>query len=143
MEAAPQAHLHDFLAMIRAAEARAPQLPRVGRSRLPAQNVADLAQTPALGFPAPTVERVEVGASGRARVRGLFLGLTGPMGPLPLHITEYAFHERRTGRGQPFGRWLDVLTDRMLQFFYRAWADSQPVTHAERPGDDNFARYLA
>jgi type VI secretion system protein ImpH len=143
MAAAPEAHLHDFLALIRAAEARAPQLPRVGRSRLPSQNIADLAQTAALGFPAPTVERVEVGANGRARVRTLFFGLTGPMGPLPLHLTEYAFHERRTGRGQPFGRFLDLLTDRMLQFFYRAWADSQPVTHAERPGDDAFARYLA
>jgi type VI secretion system ImpH/TssG family protein len=143
MEAAKNAHLYGFLALIRGAEARAPQLPRVGKSRMPSQNVADLAQAPTLAFPAPTVERVEAGPGGRARVRGLFLGLTGPMGPLPLHLTEYAFHERRTQPKQPFGRWLDVLTDRMLQFFYRAWADSQPTTHAERPADDAFARYLA
>lgn len=142
-EAMEQAHRYGFLALVRKAEARAPQLPRVGRSRLPSQNVADLAHSPTLEFPAPTVERIETGASGRARIRSLFMGLTGPMGPLPIHLTEYAFHERRGARAQPFGRWLDVLTDRMLQFFYRAWADSQPVVHAERPGDDLFAGYLA
>ena len=31
----------------------------------------------------------------------------------------------------------------MLQFFYRAWADSQPAAHADRPHDDRFAGYLA
>jgi type VI secretion system protein ImpH len=141
--ASEHAKKYGFLALMRGAEARAPQLPRVGRSRLPAQNVADLAHAPTLEFPAPTVDAIETSAAGRARVRSLFMGLTGPMGPLPIHLTEYAYHERRSARAQPFGRWLDVLTDRMLQFFYRAWADSQPVTHAERPEDDQYARYLA
>ena len=31
----------------------------------------------------------------------------------------------------------------MLQLFYRAWADSQPVASADRPGDDVFAWYIA
>jgi type VI secretion system protein ImpH len=31
----------------------------------------------------------------------------------------------------------------MLQFFYRAWADSQPVAHADRPDDNRFADYIA
>ena len=142
-EAQKDAHLYGFFALLRGAEGRALHLPRIGRSRMPAQNVADLAHTPVLNFPAPTVDRVEIGRTGRPRVRGLFFGLTGPMGPLPIHLTEYAYQERRAARAQPFGRWLDVLTDRMLQLFYRAWADSQPVTHAERPKDDRWARYLA
>ena len=52
-------------------------------------------------------------------------------------------NERRYGHKRPFGRFLDMLAGRMLQFFYRAWADSQPVSHADRPGDDRFGRYLA
>ena len=31
----------------------------------------------------------------------------------------------------------------MLQFFYRAWRESQPAAQADRPTDDRFARYLA
>ncbi len=31
----------------------------------------------------------------------------------------------------------------MLQFFYRAWADSQPACQADRPEDDRFAGYIA
>ncbi len=31
----------------------------------------------------------------------------------------------------------------MLQFFYRAWADSQPAAQADRPADDRFADHVA
>ncbi len=132
-----------FLALMRRAEALAPKLPRIGRSRLPAQNVADLAHGASLSFPAATIEAVEPTAKGRRRVRSLFMGLTGPMGALPLHLTEYLFYEKRMSEHRPFGRWLDVLTDRMLQFFYRAWADTQPAAQADRPADDRFGGYLA
>ena len=65
------------------------------------------------------------------------------MGPLPTHLTEYAFYERRYGDAHPFNDWLDVLAGRMLQLFYRAWADTQPAAIADRPDDDRFAGYLA
>lgn len=132
-----------FLALLRRAEAHASGLPRIGRSRLPSQNIADLAHAHRLDFPAPSIEAVEPAPGGRMRVRSRHLGLTGPMGALPLHLTEYAFYEARTSEGRPFGRWLDLLTDRMLQFFYRAWADTQPAAQADRPADDRFAAYLA
>lgn len=131
-----------IFALLRAAEARAPGLPRIGRSRTPSQNIADLAHTPSMEFPGPTVESLEPAPSGRVRVRSLFLGLTGPMGALPLHLTEYAAYERRYAKKRPFGAFLDLITDRMLQFFYRAWADSQPSAQADRAADDRFARYL-
>jgi type VI secretion system ImpH/TssG family protein len=141
--AAANARRFGFFALLRAAEARASALPRVGRSRTPAQNVATLAEAPALGFPETTLDSIGFDRAGRARVEGRFLGLTGPMGPLPLHLTEYAIYERRYGKARPFGRFLDLLAERMLQFFYRAWADSQPLAHADRPEDDRFAGYLA
>ena len=137
-----RAREYNSLALLRRAEARAVELPRIGRSRLPAQNVVDLAHEPDLAFPASTVADIEPGGPGRMRVRTRFLGLTGPMGALPIHLTEYAFYEKRTSEKRPFGRFLDLLTDRMLQFFYRAWADSQPAAQADRPKDDRFAGYL-
>jgi type VI secretion system protein ImpH len=140
--AIPRAREYNLLALLRRAEARGRGLPRIGRSRVPAQNVVDLAHEPSLDFPASTVAEIEPGGRGRLRVRSRFLGLTGPMGALPLHLTEYAFYEKRTADKRPFGRFLDLLTDRMLQFFYRAWADSQPAAQADRPQDDRFSAYL-
>lgn len=128
--------------LLRNAEARAAHLPRIGRSRLPSQNVVDLAHEATLEFQGSTIASIEPGGPGRMRVRSLFLGLTGSMGALPLHLTEYAYYEKRTGKINPFGRFLDLLTDRMLQFFYRAWADSQPAAHADRPEDDRYAGYV-
>ena len=44
---------------------------------------------------------------------------------------------------QPFGDWLDMIAGRMLQLFYRAWADSQPAAICDRPDADTFAHFLS
>jgi type VI secretion system protein ImpH len=128
--------------VVRGAEARALELPRVGKAKQPRQNIVDLTQEPALGFADRTLQTITM-KRGRPNVSGFWLGLTGPMGPLPTHLTEFAFYEKRYSDKQPFSDWLDVLAGRMLQFFYRAWADSQPAAIADRPDDDRFAHYLA
>lgn len=136
------ARRYEVFALLRHLEARARGRQRIGRSRLPSQDIADLRQAPTLGFAGSTLESIDV-ARGRAKVRGYYLGLTGPMAPLPLHLTEFAFEEERDNPSQPFGRFLDLIAGRMLQLFYRAWADSQPAAHADRPDDDRFSDYVA
>ncbi len=136
------ARLWGLFPVVRGAEARAPSLPRVGRSRLPAQDIVDLAQEPSLGFSQSTLISI-VPRRGRMRIAGYWLGLVGPMGPLPTHLTEYAYYEARYAKSRPFGRFLDLLAGRFLQLFYRAWADSQPVTMVDRAQDDPFAHWLA
>ncbi|WP_425229593.1 type VI secretion system baseplate subunit TssG [Sphingomonas sp.] len=139
--AAEQVRRYGMFPLVRGAEARAPGQPRIGRARLPAQNTVDLAQVPGLAFPDATIEEVEI-RFGRPTLHGRWLGLTGPMGPLPTHLTEFAYYERRYANARPFGRWLDLIANRMLQFFFRAWGDSQPTVQADRPDDDRFAHYL-
>ncbi|MBW8783931.1 MAG: type VI secretion system baseplate subunit TssG [Novosphingobium sp.] len=129
------------LAVLRHAEARRQDLPRLGTAKRPEQSIVDLAQEPALGFAAPAIATVEQ-RYGRPQLRGFWLGLTGPMGPLPNHLSEFANYERRYAKRRPFGDWLDLIAGRMLQLFYRAWAESQPAAHADRPGDDRFSRWL-
>lgn len=130
-----------LFAIVRHAEARASDLPRVGQSKRPEFNVIDLAQEPGLGFADKTLEALEF-RYGRPQLRGYWLGLTGPMGPLPTHLTEFAVYERRYAKTRPFGDWLDVIAGRMLQLFYRAWAESQPAAQADRPKDDRFSQWL-
>jgi len=130
------------LALLRGAEARAQDLPRIGASRLPSQDVVELAQTPSLAFPAATLDTVRIRRA-RVRVEGYWLGLTGAMAPLPLHLSEFASYERRYSKKQPFGSFLDVLTGRMLQLFYRTWAIASPAASADRPTEDHFGDRIA
>lgn len=130
------------LALLRGAEARAPALPRIGEAKLPAKDVAAMVHAPSLAFPSATLAAIHVGNS-HATVEGHWLGLTGPMGPLPLHLTEYAAYERRYSRQQPFGHFLDVISGRMLQLFYRAWAVTVPAASLDRLDDDHFGRKIA
>jgi len=131
-----------LFSVVRELEARATDKPRVGKAKRPEHSLVDLAQQPNLGFAERTLTSVEQ-RRGRTQLRGYWLGLTGPMGPLPTHLSEYAFFERRYAGQRPFGDWLDLLAGRILQAFYRAWADSQPVAQADRPDDDRFAQWLA
>jgi type VI secretion system protein ImpH len=139
--AADDVKRYGLYGLLRSAEARAAGLPRIGESRLPAQNIVDLAQVPTLSFPGPTLESLTF-ERGRPRLEGYWFGLTGPMGPLPLHLTEFAHYERRYSKAHPFGRFLDLLAGRMLQLFYRIWAEANPAASADRPQDDRFAGYL-
>lgn len=139
---AAEAKRYGIFAVLRGVEARTPQLPRIGRARRASQSPVDIAQMPSLAFPAPTIEAIDFRRH-RPEIVGHYLGLTGPMGALPTHLTEFAHYEQRYAKQRPFGRWLDVLANRMLQLFFRAWADSQPAAHADRPDDDRFAGYVA
>lgn len=129
-------------AVLRAAEARALALPRIGHAKRPELNIVDLAQEPQMGFAEGALTDIRI-TGGRARVSGPWMGLTGPMGPLPTHLTEFAFYETRYGKSRPFGDWLNLMAGRMLQLFYRSWADSQPAVSADRPGDDKFAGFVS
>ena len=131
-----------LFSLVRGAEARAPIMPRVGRSRLPDQNIVDLAQAPSMGFAASTLQEIRL-SGGRAKVFGKWLGLLGPMGPMPTHLSEFAAYEARYSKSQPFGAFLNLLEGRMLQLFYRAWADSQPCAYADRSDDDGFATMIS
>lgn len=142
-DAEPRARWFSVFALLRQAEARAAGLPQIGRSRLPEDNVVDMAHSTTLAFPGSTVEAIEWSAAGRGRVRTQFLGFTGPMGAMPLHVSELVEQESLKGERRPLGRFLDLLTDRMLQFFYRAWADTQPAASLDRPDTDRFGGHLS
>lgn len=131
-----------LFALVRGLAARARGKPPVGQSRMPSQDVVRLRQIPHTHFPAPMLEEIKL-VGGRAEASGYWLGLTGPMSPLPLHITEFAAYERRYANKYPFGDFLDLIAGRFLQLFYRSWAVSQPAVQADRGGDqDRFAGFV-
>lgn len=131
----------EFFALVRSMEQVSPGAPRIGTALDPADETVDLAHEATMHFPRTTVAGFDRDRR-RPRVRSLHFGLTGPMGPMPLHITEMAMFERAANGTNPFGDLLDLVSTRMLQSFYRAWASGNPCAQADRPIDDDFAGYL-
>lgn len=118
--------------------------PRLGSAPRPADSPVRLGQEPSLDFPPATLASFSAGkGEGPHRLLVRFLGLFGPNGPLPLHLTEYARDRLRNADDRTFARFADVFHDRVLALFFRAWAASQPTVSLDRADEDRFGAYLA
>jgi len=134
---------YDFFHAMRVIECLHPQLPRIGRAARPAQEAIRLGQEPSLDFASTVVSAVQPPAAGGARrIEVRFLGMLGPNGPLPLHLTDYARERILHGGDATLARFLDVFNHRFLSLFYRAWAQAQPAVAHDRPGEDRFPIYI-
>ncbi|MFM0501520.1 type VI secretion system baseplate subunit TssG [Paraburkholderia caffeinilytica] len=133
----------EFFEAMRRLECSYPLRPRLGRSTKPAEDPVRLAHAASLEFPPRSIERFEPGAGGApGRLHGLFLGLFGPNGPLPLHLTEHAVDRQRNADDSTLVAFANIFHHRMLSLFYRAWADAQPTVQLDRPEQDRFRLYV-
>ncbi|WP_046115841.1 type VI secretion system baseplate subunit TssG [Aquincola tertiaricarbonis] len=134
---------YDFFHALRLVEAAHPRAPRLGTARRPQDEPVRLGQSPDLSFAPATLHAVRPRTGSRPpRIDVRFLGLFGPNGPLPLHLTEYA-RERELHHGdETFARFADLFHHRVLLLFYRAWAQAQPAVGMDRPDEDRFAAFV-
>lgn len=136
-------YAHDFYQALRRVECLFADKPRLGTAPRIVDEPVRLGQEPALDFAPAALSALQVPATGGTpRLEVRFLGLLGPNGALPLHLTDYA-RERLIHAGDAtFARFLDVLNHRFLALFYRAWAQAQPTVQLDRPAQDRFAIYV-
>ncbi len=135
---------YDFFQALRRIECEAREQPRIGHSLRLSEDPLRLGQTPDCGFAPSTLSHIEVGVEGAVpHVEQYFFGLTGPNGPLPLHLTEYARERQRNNGDATFKSFLDVFHHRLLSLFYRAWAESRPTVSHDRPEQDYWSMRLA
>lgn len=133
---------HDFFATLRQLDALHPQAPRLGQALRPGAEPLRLGQDAELDFAPAGVSSFQLNAHNPPRLGVRFFGLFGPMGPLPLHLSEYV-RDRQRNHGDPtLARFADVFHHRALLLFYRAWAQAQPACHLDRPADDGFSRWV-
>jgi type VI secretion system protein ImpH len=93
----------------------------VGYFHAPAQEPARFAAHQSLGFPASEIQQIEFDQQ-PPRITVNFMGLTGPLGVLPLVYTELIL-ERSRGRNPDYclRDFLDIFNHRAISLFYRAW----------------------
>lgn len=118
---------------------------RFGRAGGAGREPARLGQTARLTFAASDVADIFPGDDTRKpRVNVNVLGLIGPEGPMPLHMTRWimARLSNRWFAGDSSGAMADtsfldfinLLQHRLIALYWRAWADAQPeinIAHGE------------
>ncbi|MYM29594.1 type VI secretion system baseplate subunit TssG [Duganella sp. CY15W] len=75
----------------------------------------------AMSFPPNQIENVSSDERG-IRVTPAFIGMLGSQGVLPLHYSERIGRHERDGHDGGPRAFLDVLSHRPVEMFYRAWA---------------------
>lgn len=138
-----QPEAFEFFEAARRLECAHPEYPRLGHSTKATDDFVRLCQSPTLAFAPRMVDSYQPGDGGKpARLNGLFFGLFGPNGPLPLHLTEYAMDRAINSRDRTFTAFADIFHHRMMSLFYRSWADAQPTVQLDRPDEDRFRLYV-
>lgn len=142
-EVAARPYHYGFRNLLRRIECLYDDKPRLGESRRPVDDPIRLTQAPSMAFAPSELASIELGKDGRPpRLEGYFLGLFGPNGPLPLHMTEYARDRLRNANDPTLVSFVGLFHHRMLALFYRAWANAQPTVNFDRPESDRFAVYV-
>jgi type VI secretion system protein ImpH len=130
----------DFYHVLRQIERAYADRPRIGDSATRRDDFVTLGQDPYLEFPASNLSAV-TNDNGQLRILVRFLGLLGPQGALPLATTDESLSWLLM-RDDAFSRFLDLLNNRFLQLFFRAWADARPIAQHDRPREDRFFAYI-
>jgi type VI secretion system protein ImpH len=103
---------------------------RVGRDTRPANEPVRFRTDPSLRFAARTVSRIELDSGGtggdRAHVWITFMGLAGRSSPLPAQYAKEVIRQNRS-RNTALHEFLDLLSHRLVSFFYRAWLKHSPL----------------
>ncbi|MBZ9905688.1 type VI secretion system baseplate subunit TssG [Mesorhizobium sp. BR115XR7A] len=130
----------DFFELLRRLEQRRGLF---GHSGTAEREPARLGQHVRLSFSARDVVKFQEGGDkALARVTVANLGLLGPEGPMPLHLTRWVL-DRLSQRwftgadaeqtsDTTFVDFVNILQHRMMALYYRAWADAHPAVQVER-----------
>lgn len=132
----------DFFSTLRRIEALDADAPLLGRAAHPKQEVVRLSQQPSLTFAPSNLTEFRIDRNGRGILAMRFMGLYGPHGALPVHLTELTQERIASHNDQTMRAFADIFHHRMLSHFYRAWRQSQPTANRDRPRDDRFMTYV-
>ncbi|MCG5076764.1 type VI secretion system baseplate subunit TssG [Paraburkholderia tagetis] len=136
---------HDLFHLLRWIDALASAPARLGAAQHPGAEPVRLGQIPSLSFAPSMVAGIADAQADRVPPRVLVqgFGLFGPNGPLPQHVTEYAFERAHSVGDASMSAFADVFHHRLLVLLYRAWADAQPVVGLDRSGASRFDGWVA
>jgi type VI secretion system protein ImpH len=130
----------EFFQMVRLLERFGRRKP-VGRFDNPEEEAARFQSNPALAFPPSQIHSLDWPAGGQPRLTVNIMGLTGPLGVLPIPYSEW-INERGRAKDNTLRSFFDLFHHRLLSLFYQAWEKYRFPVAYERDQNDRFTRYL-
>ena len=131
----------EFFQAIRLLERLRPDRAPVGRHVQPSREIARFTVNPLLAFPASAIQQITVHPGGQARMMVNFMGLTGPLGVLPVYYSQFVL-ERARARDSTAAAFFDLFNHRAISLFYRAWEKYRFTIAYERGERDRFSHHL-
>jgi len=130
-----------FISLMRMIAARTNPLPPPGKAERPALEAFRIGQQAHMTFSPREVAKLSVDGQ-KIRLNLFSLGMWGPQGAMPLHMTEQAY-TRSELHDHTLSDFLNIFHHRALSHLYRAWFVSQDTASLDRQDDERFSRYIA
>ncbi len=132
----------EFFQAVRVLHRLFPDRSRVGEFAEPKEEVARFAANTAIAFPASEIQTLDIEPDGQLKFTVNFMGLTGPLGVLPLYYSLLVA-ERARARDRALRDFLDIFNHRFVSLFYRAWEKNRFAIGYERDGSDLVTEHLS
>lgn len=130
----------EFFQAVRLIERLLPDRAPVGRFVSPDKEVMRFSAYNTFRFPASQIQNILWDGDVPVLVVN-FMGLTGPMGVLPLYYTELVI-DRLRNRDRGMAEFFDLFNHRMISLFYQAWEKYRFTIAYERGERDKFSHHL-
>ena len=131
----------EFFQAVRLLARMSPERQVVGRFTNPHEEVARFGAHPRLAFPASEIQALERHEGAPAEIHVNFMGLTGPMGVLPMAYSELVL-ERLRSKDATLRDFLDLFNHRTISLFYQAWEKYRFFVPYERGERDRFSHHM-
>jgi len=131
----------EFFQAVRLLSRAFPGREQVGRLANPKQEVLRFCAHASMSFPASEIQGLALASGAPHSMIVNFMGLTGPMGALPLYYTELVIQRIRV-RDTAMRDFLDTFNHRIVSLFYQAWEKYRFTIAYERGEHDRFSQYL-
>ena len=131
----------EFFQAVRLLARMSPNRQVVGRFSKPHDEVVRFGAHAKVAFPASEIQALERRDDGPAAMRVNFMGLTGPLGVLPLPYSELLL-ERLRNRDTGIGDFFDLFNHRIISLFYQAWEKYRFFVPYERGERDRLSQHV-
>jgi type VI secretion system protein ImpH len=131
----------EFFQAVRLIERFSPGRTPVGLFANPRNEIVRFGIQNTLLFPASEIQSLDWREDLPPLMRVNFMGLTGPLGLLPLYYTQLV-SERLRARDTALRDFLDIFNHRAISLFYQAWEKYRFSVEYERGGRDRFSHHL-
>jgi len=131
----------DFFQAVRLLAKLLPDRQPVGHFSDPVSETVRFGAAGGIGFPSGEIAGLKWPAGSQARMDVNFMGLTGPLGVLPLYYTALLRERVRAG-DTALRAFFDIFNHRILSLFYRAWEKHHFAVGYESGKEDPLSHHL-